>query len=86
MRTFEDRSGRRWTAAVMERPGVDYKGRYYFLLEPADGGDPVHLVDIRWNSERTARRTLETMSEVELRRRLGQAVGRSPGTASPSGA
>ena len=79
MRTFEDASGDRWTASIRERPGPDYKGRYHFYMLPegADDADGVSLLDIRWTSERTARRTLETMSEVELRRRLRQAVGRS---------
>jgi len=77
MRKFEDAEGRAWTAAVRERQGPDYKGRYYFWLEPADGGEAVALLDVRWNSERTARRTLATMSEVELRRRLRSALGRA---------
>ena len=77
MRTFQDADGTTWNASVRERPGPDYKGRFYWTLEPEDGGEPIDLLDIRWNSERTARRTLETMSEVELRRRLRQAVGRT---------
>lgn len=79
MRTFEDGSGDRWVATVQERPGPDYKGRYYFHLLPEGGSeaDAVSLVDVRWNSRRTAERTLETMSDVELRRRLRSAVGRS---------
>lgn len=81
MRTFEDHDGRRWTASIRERPGPDYKGRYHFHLVPEGAGDDdgVALLDIRWNSERTARRTLESMSDVELRRRLRQGVGRSHG-------
>lgn len=77
MREFEDRDGRRWTARVAERPGTDYKGRLHLVMEPSDGGDPVALVDVRWNSVHTADRTLATMSDVELRRRLRQAVGRA---------
>ncbi len=82
MREFQDEQGRTWVAEVRERPGPDYKGRYYFTLVPADGteDDAVALVDIRWNTERTARRTLSTMSDVELRRRLRAARGRhAPG-------
>jgi hypothetical protein len=45
------------------------------MLPEAGGGD-VALVDVRWNSERTAERTLATMSVVELRRRLRSAQGR----------
>lgn len=80
MRTFEDENGRRWIATVTERPGPDYKGRYHFHLAPEDGEGGGHdLMDIRWNRVKTAERTLETMSDVELRRRLRQAVGRGSG-------
>ena len=34
------------------------------------------LSDVRWNSEEVASRTLKTMSDVELRRRLRSARGR----------
>jgi hypothetical protein len=77
MRQFEDQDGRRWTARVGERPGNDYKGRYFLVMEADDAaGDPVSLVDVRWNSPRAAERALETMSLVELRRRLRSATGR----------
>jgi hypothetical protein len=79
LRDFADAAGRAWHASVLEDPGTDYKGRVYLVLSPRDGADEpaVTLEDMRWNSERAARRSLETMSEVELRRRLRQAVGRS---------
>lgn len=78
MREFDDASGAPWVATVKERPGTDYKGRYYLLLRPGagDAEDGVALLDVRWNSERTAERTLETMSDTELRRRLRLARGR----------
>ena len=78
MRSFVDGTGRAWMASVRKRAGLDYKGRYHLSLAPEGGGaeEAVDLLDIRWNSERTARRTLETMSEVELRRRLRQGLGR----------
>jgi hypothetical protein len=65
---------------VEQQDGPDYKGRFYLVLESPEAR--VGLVDVRWNSERTARRTLETMSTVELRRRLRSATGRaaSPAT------
>jgi hypothetical protein len=85
MRTFQDEDGRAWVAGVEQRPGVDYQGRYFFVVRPAapDGepdseGPVLALPEIQWNSERTAQRTLETMSEVELRRRLRSARGRAP--------
>lgn len=79
MREFTDAAGRTWQAWVREEPGTDYKGRFYLVLSPRDAGEDeaASLEDVRWNSERTARRTLATMSEVELRRRLRSALGRS---------
>jgi len=80
MREFTDADGRRWRASAREQPSVDYKGRYYLVLQPADGAngspDELELAEVRWNSERSAARTIATMSEVELRRRLRQARGR----------
>jgi hypothetical protein len=77
MKTFTDREGRSWEAFVREEPGTDYKGRFHMVLRPSDEPTVEYaLEDIRWNTERTAQRTLETMSEVELRRRLRSAVGR----------
>ena len=79
MRSFQDESGRTWIASVRERPGHDYKGRYSFVfaLEGDEGGEPIELADVRWNSLKTAERTLATTSDVELRRRLRSARGRA---------
>ena len=77
MREFTDADGRSWTASIREEEGPDYKGRLYLVMTPAGDGAPVALQDVRWNSTQTARRTLDTMSEVELRRRLRSASGRS---------
>ena len=77
MKTFTDAAGRTWQAFVREESGTDYKGRYHMVLKPEDGADQEYpLEDVRWNTERTARRTLETMSDFELRRRLRSALGR----------
>ena len=79
MREFEDEDGKTWIAGVEARPGMDFKGRFFFVANPKGGGssDGVWLEDVRWNSEETALRTLKTMSGVELRRRLRAARGRS---------
>ncbi len=79
MREFEDENGATWVADIGTRPGMDFKGRYYFVARPGDGDrdQEVALDDVRWNSEKTARRTLRTMSGVELRRRLRAAIGRA---------
>jgi len=77
VREFRDEGGDAWVAGMVERLGPDHKGRFRFVARPAAGGDLVALHDVQWNSEQTARRTIDTMSEVELRRRLRSAVGRS---------
>ena len=80
MREFTDAGGRSWRASAREEPSVDYKGRYFLVLEPSDGGagETLAVREVRWNSERTAARTIATMSDVELRRRLRMALGRKP--------
>lgn len=84
MRDFTDHEGRAWTASVAEEAGADYKGRFFLVMRPADGaGEDVALVDVRWNTARTADRTLATMSTVELRRRLRSAAGRAAGAFVP---
>lgn len=84
MREFEDSQSGAWTATVEEETGTDYKGRYHLVFTPSGGdGEALPMIDVRWNTERTARRTLETMSEVELRRRLRQARGRQSRPVSP---
>lgn len=80
MREFEDDEGGRWVAGVAEKPGVDYKGRYHLVFRREEGGEQAELTDVRWNTARTAERTLRTMSGVELRRRLHSARGRSEST------
>jgi hypothetical protein len=79
MRVFQDHEGRSWVASVRERPGLDYKGRFYFFAHPEEAGEEegVELIDVRWNTRQTAERTLATMSLVELRRRLRSAAGRT---------
>ena len=78
MREFQDEDGALWMASVGQRQGQDYKGRYYFRLARADDREreEVSLEDVQWNSPKTAERTLETMSEEDLRRRLRWARGR----------
>lgn len=80
MRKFQDELGGSWVASVRERSGDDYKGRYWLVLFPegAPGEGGVELVDVRWNSQKTAERTLRTMSVLELRRRHRSARGRTP--------
>ena len=76
MRQFQNDDGKTWTAAYAQEDGEDYKGRVWLVFkDDADGEFP--LTDVRWNSVETAERTLNTMSGVELRRRLRSALGRA---------
>ncbi|TVP76912.1 MAG: hypothetical protein EA352_04850 [Gemmatimonadales bacterium] len=76
MREFRDAEGNPWTADVVRRDGLDYQGRYSLVFRSPRETEELWVADIRWNSEKTARRTLETMSDVELRRRLRSGTGR----------
>ncbi len=76
MREFEDDDGSRWIATAVGGGGIDYKGRYHLVLEAAEGGVSLPVDDVRWNSERTAARSLSTMPVLELRRRLRVGLGR----------
>ncbi len=78
MRRFRDDLDAPWVAFVRERAGDDYKGRFWFVMVPEEGADKdeVELIDVRWNSRKTAERTLGTMSDWELKRRLRSALGR----------
>lgn len=77
MRQFTDSDGDSWIASMAEEHGTDYKGRFYLVMKSESDGAAVALRDVRWNSERTARRSIDTMSVVELRRRLRSAAGRA---------
>lgn len=76
LKEFVDENGQSWNAAVIEREGADYKGRFALQLTSADEAQSLILSDVAWNSARTARRTLATMSTVELCRRLRIGLGR----------
>lgn len=78
MREFTDQEGRRWRATALERPGADFKGKWYLVFQSLDQArqGPAELRDVCWNSRETAERTLTTMGEIELQRRLGSALGR----------
>ena len=81
MRSFTDESGQEWVATSLEEETPRHHGRWYLVFHPAGQEDrSVTLPDVRWQSRETAERTLGTMSEAELRRRLRIAIERVPGT------
>ena len=77
MRRFLDSDGGAWVATARLEAGLDFKGRHHLFFHPEDAEEEgFEVLDVRWNSEGTAERTLATMSDVELRRRLRSALGR----------
>lgn len=82
MRSFIDESGREWVATALEEATPRHHGRWHLALHPANEPERVlTLREVRWQTRATAERTLRTMSEVELRRRLRIALDRAPGFA-----
>lgn len=82
MRSFTDESGQDWITAVREEETPRHHGRWYLVFHPADAaGSEFAVPELRWQTQATAERTIRTMSEVELRRRLRIARGRFPGEA-----
>jgi hypothetical protein len=79
MRRFQDEEGAIWIASARERPGDDYKGRYFLVMAKEDENPEkeLELAEVRWNSMKTAERTLQTMSRLELERRRRSASGRA---------
>lgn len=80
MRRFTDEEGREWIASAHEEETPRHHGRWYLVFEPADGAGAAHpMPEVRWQTRRTAERTIKTMAEHELRRRIGWLMERFPG-------
>jgi len=77
MVTFKDDDGREWVATAREEDTPRHHGRWYLVLHPVDTVEPELTVpEVRWQTVRSAQRTLDTMSVFELRRRLRLGLGR----------
>ncbi len=77
MNTFTSEDGREWVATALEEDTPRHHGRWYMVLHPADAEEPLLAIpEIRWKNRHTAERTLLTMSDFELRRRLRIAARR----------
>ena len=71
MRNFLDDQGREWTATAREEVTPRHHGRWHLAFHPAgDAAALLPLPEIRWQTAQSAQRTLATMSEFELLRRL----------------
>jgi hypothetical protein len=71
MKTFEDEHGAAWVASAREEDTPRHHGRWFLVFHPeADDGSPHMMPEVRWQTSATAARTLRSMSDFELRRRL----------------
>jgi hypothetical protein len=80
MRSFSDEMGRGWVATAQEETTPRHHGRWHLVFHPEGApAEALLLPEVRWQTQETAERTIRTMSESELRRRLRIARGRVPG-------
>ena len=85
MRDFTDEQGDVWTATVIEEDTPRHHGRWYLVFHPAGAETPrLAAPEVRWQSLRSARRTIDTMSLFELRRKL-EGVKRRAGVPASAG-
>lgn len=78
MRTFLDAAGRAWVASAREEATPRHHGRWHLVFHPeGDVADLHAMPEVRWQTAATAERTLLTMSEFELRRRLNNVLRRA---------
>lgn len=77
MRKFTGEDGRDWVATAAEEDTPRHHGRWYLVLHPADADtERLILPEVRWQNRMTAERSIRTMSDFELRRRLRMAARR----------
>lgn len=77
MKSFTAEDGREWVATAREEDTPRHHGRWYLVLHPADRDEQdLALPEVRWKTRHTAERTLKTMSDFELQRRLRMAARR----------
>jgi hypothetical protein len=71
MKNFAGEDGREWVATADQEDVPRHHGRWYMVLRPADEAGPrLVLPEVRWQTRHTAERSIQSMSEFELRRRL----------------
>lgn len=86
MREFLDDNGEAWVATAREEHTPRHHGRWYLVLHRARADETLlPMPEVRWQTRPTAERTLRTMSEFELRRRLKTVLARAAEAVSGSG-
>jgi len=71
MRSFKDLDGGEWVATAREEETPRHHGRWYLVVRPAGAEEPSYAIpEVRWQNRASAERTLRTMADWELQRRL----------------
>lgn len=90
MKTFKAENGDTWVAAAAREETARHHGTWYLVLyREGAPSDRLAVAEVRWQTRATADRTLRTMSDFELRRRLNSAIERhtpGPGSTAAEGA
>ncbi|MGQ0562631.1 MAG: hypothetical protein ACT443_12245 [Gemmatimonadota bacterium] len=74
MKRFSDENGQSWVATARQEDTPRHHGTWYLVFHREDDAQRVYPVpEVRWQTPATAARTLRTMSDFELRRRLNSA-------------
>jgi hypothetical protein len=77
MKQFTDERDEQWVATAIEEQTPRHHGKWYLVFHPANNAEQHFPVpEVRWQTAATAARTLRTMSDFELRRRLNSALER----------
>ena len=77
MKTFVSEDGERWVATAEREKTERHHGVWYLVFHPeSDPNTRLPMFEVRWQTAATAERTLRTMSDFELRRRLKSAIVR----------
>jgi len=85
MKTFRDDSGQNWVATATREDTQRHHGTWYLIFHPeGDLAKKLDVAEVRWQTRATAERTLRTMSDFELRRRLKSAIARHTAREGPT--
>jgi hypothetical protein len=77
MKKFTAPDGREWIATAAEEDSPRHHGLWFMVLRPVDEpGIELVLPEVRWQTAHTAERSIRTMSQFELQRRLRIASNR----------
>jgi hypothetical protein len=85
MKTFRAENGESWVASAEREDTERHHGIWFLIFHRAgDSSERFPVFEVRWQTRATAERTLRTMSDLELQRRLKSAIARHAGGLGPT--